>query len=738
MRVKTVTMGRSVAGERVVLDSDDAPRSARLRQDIAITLLCGLGAALVAAVPLLHSPLFFYTDDYQTYFMPAFREIARLIAAGELPFITDRLWQGGAFLSEYQLAVLNPVSLGLCVMIARIEDAAAAAAVFSLVHLGLFAGGVYVLCRALGCRPRHGVLAALIAPTSDWLFYWGASNWVVAAVSMAWLPWALGFLVLVTRHAGWFVPAALAVALFLTSGWPFGLLALAIAVAVASLTTLGSGAGPFAPARLRAYGALLAGGLLAAPAILPLFPYLAFSERPFDAFKWQGDLAALGGIGLPYFVTQWRAFDSMPQVVWMPMVYVAWFIPVLLFNAGWRQMLQNPVERTLLALAASFGLLSMLPYVGHFRWMFRLFLYYDLCLIVLAAVLCTRQKADAAPWRLRPTLAALAYPLLLAVVTVPALWPWYLAATAAVAGLIAASLLARRFGPGAWLALAVASNVAIVLAVNAAYLRGGYPSYPNRWVSPFSLAGAETVDRPVRRLALFSPFGYQDPGAAFWRDLMPGNTPLFANVISINGYSPFTFRSYRDAFCFVHLAAFRCDDVVSRITRPTGFPQQSLLDLMRIEEVVVQDAAVAAAFRATAGGGWAADPTPSGATRFTRRLQGLPDPVSWISPGLAVTTPSASSPRRVSLDLRNEGGAMGRIVLARAWYPGWRATLDGTALNVAAVDGILLSAEIPPGRSGRLSFEYWPANFWPGLWLAAAGLGLMLVMLLRALRRRRG
>lgn len=704
-----------------------------------MALLCAAGAVLVASSVLLHSPRFFYTDDYQTYFMPAFREIARLIGTGQLPFITDRLWQGGAFLAEYQLAVLNPFSLSLYVLIARMADAAAAAAVFSLAHIAVMAGGVYVLCRALGCRPRHAVFAALIAPTSDWLFYWGAANWVVALVSMAWLPWALGLLALAARDQRWFIPAVLAVAIFLTSGWPFGMLALAVAVAVASLTTLGGAAGLFSAARLRVYGALLAGGLLAAPAVLPLFPYLIFSERPFDAFKWQGDLASLSGIGMPYFITEWRAFDARPQLVSMPMVYVAWFIPVLLLNARWREMWRTPAERTLLVLAASFAVLSMLPYVGHFRWMFRLFLYYDLCLVVLAAVLCTRQAADAAKWRVLPTAAALGYPLLLAVVTVPGHWLWYLASTALVAALIAASLLVRRFGRGAWLALAVGSNVAIVLGVNAAYLAGGYPLYPNRWVSPFTLAEAETVDRPARQLALFQPFGYRDPGEAFWRAFMPGNTPLFANVISVNGYSPFTFRSYRDAFCFVHLAAIRCDDVVARITRPVGFPRKNLLDLMRIDRVVIAEASVAAAFAAQAGSGWHAAAGPGGATRFSRQPpQALPDPVSWASPGLDVASVVEASPRRISLDIRNADGKAGRIVLARAWYPGWRARLGGDEVEVEVVEGILLAARLPPGRSGRLVFDYWPAGFWPGLWLAAAGLLLVLAVLGRSLLRRRG
>jgi hypothetical protein len=43
--------------------------------------------------------------------MPDFREIARLLGQGHFPLVSDRLWNGGAFLQEHQLAVFNPVSM---------------------------------------------------------------------------------------------------------------------------------------------------------------------------------------------------------------------------------------------------------------------------------------------------------------------------------------------------------------------------------------------------------------------------------------------------------------------------------------------------------------------------------------------------------------------------------------------------------------------------------------------------
>ena len=67
---------------------------------------------------------FFLTDDYATYFMPGFSEIARLLGQGHFPLLTDRIWNGGALLQEYQYAVFNPVSMLLYVVLGQLDDLA--------------------------------------------------------------------------------------------------------------------------------------------------------------------------------------------------------------------------------------------------------------------------------------------------------------------------------------------------------------------------------------------------------------------------------------------------------------------------------------------------------------------------------------------------------------------------------------------------------------------------------------
>ena len=213
-------------------------RAIRVRTDWLLGVLAAAVAVAAAAAALIVSPRYFFTDDYTTQFVPVFREVARLLGQGHFPLITDRIWQGGALVQEYQYAVFNPVSVLLYVAAWRLDDLRVFAATFSLIHIFILAAGAYFVCRILGCARRHAFLAAVLTPLSDWIFFWGATDWIPGLVSMAWIVWAWGFLILTFRRPVFMPAAAIAVALTITSGWPFADLALLVSVLVAARVLL--------------------------------------------------------------------------------------------------------------------------------------------------------------------------------------------------------------------------------------------------------------------------------------------------------------------------------------------------------------------------------------------------------------------------------------------------------------------------------------------------------------------
>jgi hypothetical protein len=62
--------------------------------------------------------------------------------------------------------------------------------------------------------------------------------------------------------------------------------------------------------------------------------------------------------------------------------------------------------------------------------------------------------------------------------------------------------------------------------------------------------------------------------------------------------------------------------------------------------------------------------------------------------------------------------AGGRIVWARAWYPGYAASWNGAPLTIEIVNDVLVSTVVPAG-DGVLTLRYVPSGLLPGLAVSA-------------------
>lgn len=61
-----------------------------------------------------------------------------------------------------------------------------------------------------------------------------------------------------------------------------------------------------------------------------------------------------------------------------------------------------------------------------------------------------------------------------------------------------------------------------------------------------------------------------------------------------------------------------------------------------------------------------------------------------------------------------ETAANGVFVQSEAFYPGWKAYLDGREVPIMRADYALRAVELPAGRH-VLEIRYVPLNFWAGL-----------------------
>jgi uncharacterized membrane protein YfhO len=90
------------------------------------------------------------------------------------------------------------------------------------------------------------------------------------------------------------------------------------------------------------------------------------------------------------------------------------------------------------------------------------------------------------------------------------------------------------------------------------------------------------------------------------------------------------------------------------------------------------------------------------------------------------------SPEIVRIDAEADGPAL--LVVNDAYWPGWRAWIDGEEIPILAADLLVRAVRWPAGRH-TLVMRYAPAEVRDGLVCTAVGAALLLVLVIRALRR---
>jgi hypothetical protein len=569
------------------------------------------------------------------------------------------------------------------------------------------------------------------------------------------------------RGGAW-LPAALAVALLLTAGWPLTVVMGGLVTVVLLLRE-----GP-----ARALGPLslawLVGLAWAAPALLPFVVHAQGSLRAQVSAVWQWQwlvpLQALPALWLPSFVSSWQVFGLQKPHVSLELANG--LVPSAVLLAACARRLPS-LPRTAWAwagLALGVGALACLPSVGMFRWSFRWLPLFHLASAMAAALWLQawwRSRASEAPlpWAENPgVLGALAVALAW-VVSHPIPGVVGPLAGVSLAGALAWAAAERWGVPAlrAWAPLACA-----VVVLGATYRLIPTALDVPTWPLWHALERAEPLERGRRYLALATDKDYFEAGAhqpGFGQLLRPGQTPLLAGLSFVNGYTPLPRPGIWLAFQFgphgyVSDPALR--RVVTRDAQPGG-----LLSRLGVDGLVLgplqrhhAPALVAMGWQVVAeraDGVALHRPGPLGPLAVSvpgirhEVLDGRPP--WWLAlgqtDGLSVV-PAEREPRTVerfapravqlraasrgSVDVEVTTGPDPALVAVRVpWLDGWEATLAGRPVSLVSLDGITVGARIPAGVGGVLRLRYWP----PGLrWGGALAL-VATVLVLGGLRWRR-
>ncbi|MFN8453062.1 MAG: YfhO family protein [Anaerolineae bacterium] len=103
-------------------------------------------------------------------------------------------------------------------------------------------------------------------------------------------------------------------------------------------------------------------------------------------------------------------------------------------------------------------------------------------------------------------------------------------------------------------------------------------------------------------------------------------------------------------------------------------------------------------------------------------------PLPRLSPAASSVTPGTAAITRENpqqIEIATQSATEGYLVLLDTFFPGWVATIDGQITPIYHADYLMRAIYLPAG-SHTVTFEYQPASFTWGLWLAA---GVVVILL---------
>nr|WP_232542217.1 hypothetical protein [Nocardia bovistercoris] len=689
-------------------------------------MITAVGVVAGYLAVLLAHPRHFYTDDTESQYAPLWVMLGRNLRDGRLTTMVPEHWMAGNYTIE-EAGLLNPPQLLIDLIAPSVDDLALYATVVKLLFAIVLALGVFRVCDTYGAALPWACVAGVAAPFTGWLLFFDEASWYTAFTGTAWLvhAWASG--VRYARGRGGPIPTFVFLYLAISVQYIFPAVEAGIVIAAVVVGEAVRQRRWQPSARL-----LAVAGCAAAAGLATYLPSMLsakvtwrgtaqINNDQFLTVPWSESLNASLPSALPAYSSWWGYVQPMP------VTYIAWFlIPALAF-VDWRRARRDRREFTAIGIVAVTALMWTAGpgAIGPLRWPARVLPLLALALLVLVCVLLGRY-ATVRRWRERAIASG---------VLIGALWlrsvsaapdelPWHVIAALGVAALGAAVVwLGARRGTAAVCVLVVASIAPVAyLQVRAAQptpmgwnlperrseMKAAFPDFPG--------VTLQLADR-----GLIAPSERTLDGA--YGSLVFGNYAKNLELTYVGGYTP------NGHFWFGELLCMRwdtsvCPDAYRRAFAVEPSTGRTVVDLMRVDRVVLQKALYPDAGVDPAPPGWTWVDYP-GHERWIAVLERRdgPLPSGRIGATEDVTAVSVSETDRASR-VRVDSATGGRVVFARLGWPGYRVTLDGKPIPYQLVAKTFVAVDIPAGtRDGDLRLTWYP----PGRTLGAAAILLALL-----------
>ncbi|ATL67980.1 hypothetical protein [Nocardia terpenica] len=690
---------------------------------------------------LLANPRHFYTDDTESQYGPMWVMLGRHLRDGHFPALVPYEWMSGNYSLE-EAGLYNPPQLLVDLIAPSVDNLALYVTVVKLVFSIIAALGVFRVCLAYGARAPWAAVAGAAFPLSGWFLFFDEASWATSLTGTAWMLHAWAAAIRYTRGRGGPIPVFVFLYLAITVQYVFPAVESAIMIAAVAAGELLYRRAWRPVLRLSAVAACagLAGLETYLPGILSSPVTWRGNQRilneQFLTVPWSESLNASLPSTVPAFTGWWGYVQPLP------MVYIAWFLVPLLAFIDWAKVRRELREHAgLLLFVLAFLMWTAGPgRIGPLRWPARVLPMLAVGLLVLMCVFLSRYGEFTA-WRRRGIAAAVLIGLLFArtFCAAPHLVNRHLVWTAVVAALVAALVwLVRTRGVAAGCVLAILALFPIaydqVRAQSPTPMSYHFPARRSAMTAAFPKFTGVTLQLADRALV---PPADQDIAKA-WGALAFGNYAKNLGLDYVNAYTPIGYAAFSALLC-MGWDGSTCPDAYRRAFTPDPATGRTLVDLMKVDRVVLQRAQYpdARTHPAPPGWHWAHYPRHEAYIWVLERDSG---PISTRNGLIADTrdvTATSLDRTAITSHVRVSSATGGQVVFARLAWPGYRVTLDGHDLPFHTIAHTFLAVDIPPGtRNGDLVLTWRP----PG-WLLGATTALLALLGLAALhwqhRRRR-
>lgn len=374
-------------------------------------------------------PYFFLQDDNRDYNLPNFIHCFESLLQGELPFYNFHQFLGIPHLALGQPAALYPLTyISVFASSLFFGHYFATVDILVIIHLLIGAVGFYQFARFFALDRKAAFFAGLSWPLSSFIIY-ASNSWAFVAGVAAYFPWMLLYSFRLYK-TGETKAAVSAVAVRLLLFYAGHIQYFILTVIFEFLTVLFYGLYDSAPETrklnlLRFFKKYIIGYMgvfiLALPLLLPMWHQTTISAMRSDSLSFN------------VFVSQYFPLDQLLKGIFYPFTQVsentAWpfrnmvnlahvgYLPILLVLAAIIENLRkrikahtiNSVRLAVFAWPAvlaylwstnwAFNLLIyQIPILNRFRWPFKIIVYFDFYLIILAALVLSQILARL-PWR---------------------------------------------------------------------------------------------------------------------------------------------------------------------------------------------------------------------------------------------------------------------------------------------------------------------------------------------------